>query len=111
MCLCHENFAGRVCRKCNDGYFGKDCKACPGLLSNYIYIYIYIAGKVCGGRGICDQGVTGTGKCYCDGEYTSQSNCTALEEMGKTEAYTTMGITLLMIAAILCLLMVYAFVR
>lgn len=49
-----------ICRKdylqpqCCPGHWGPDCMECPGG-----------AGSPCGGRGICDQGMEGTGRCSC----------------------------------------------
>ena len=43
---------------CEPGYFGRDCASpCPGLLET---------GTACSGRGVCDDGPLGAGRCRCD---------------------------------------------
>ena len=49
------HWAGPGCAACKPGYYGAACAApCPGL-----------PGPVCGGRGACDEGVFGSGRCAC----------------------------------------------
>ncbi|KAM4676890.1 stabilin-2 [Discoglossus pictus] len=44
--------------KCCNGYFGRDCQACPGSPET-----------PCNNHGTCDDGYTGTGKCKCATEF------------------------------------------
>ena len=60
VCECHTDpvrghFAGSVCAACAPGYHGASCQAeCPGG-----------ACRPCSGHGVCDDGLTGTGRCTC----------------------------------------------
>ncbi|XP_060233840.1 stabilin-2 isoform X2 [Meriones unguiculatus] len=63
-----------ICRKdylqpqCCPGHWGPDCMECPGG-----------AGSPCSGRGICDHGMEGTGRCSCQAGFrgTACENCAA----------------------------------
>ncbi|KAK2170961.1 hypothetical protein NP493_1121g00007 [Ridgeia piscesae] len=49
-----------VIASCCQGYWGPDCRACPGG-----------ADKACSGHGNCSDGVRGNGTCYsCDNDFT-----------------------------------------
>ena len=50
------HWEGDACTRCWSGYYGSGCTAaCPGTL----------AATVCTGHGHCDDGVQGTGRCFC----------------------------------------------
>uniref|UniRef100_A0A8B9P306 Stabilin 2 n=1 Tax=Apteryx owenii TaxID=8824 RepID=A0A8B9P306_APTOW len=48
--------------KCCEGYFGRDCQACPGGPET-----------PCNNHGSCDDGYTGTGECNCDSGFNGTS--------------------------------------
>jgi hypothetical protein len=54
---CALNFAGTKCDECAENFFGPDCIPCPGVHSR---------GAVCSGKGTCDDGKDGSGKCTCN---------------------------------------------
>ncbi|KAM8973090.1 stabilin-2 [Pelodytes ibericus] len=80
--------------KCCNGYYGRDCQACPGGPE-----------KPCNNHGTCDEGFTGTGQCKCNAEFNGTacdmcmpgrygSNCKPCECTGNgqcDEGYTGTG--------------------
>ncbi|XP_030100815.1 stabilin-2 isoform X1 [Mus musculus] len=68
-----------ICRKdylqpqCCPGHWGPDCMECPGG-----------ARAPCGGRGVCDEGMEGTGSCSCRAGFrgTACENCAAEDVFG-----------------------------
>lgn len=63
-CDCVEGWSGtncecfglEKCTKCADGYYGSDCKPCPGGTGV----------NQCNGHGTCNDGINGDGTCSCD---------------------------------------------
>ena len=56
LCACDAEWQGLSCAACAAGHYGPDClQKCPGLS----------AGAVCGGHGVCSDGLQGTGLCIC----------------------------------------------
>ena len=100
LCECFEGFAGYACEKCSSSHFGAQCNKCPSA-----------KGQVCAGRGLCDDGKTGTGACLCRGSFTAESHCVEELTFEEKEIAATTTVTLLLTAAILCVLMVYTFIR
>ena len=50
-----------TCEVCGSGYWGPECRECPGGGSIF----------ACGGHGVCSDGPTGTGECDCDTDYNN----------------------------------------
>ena len=50
----HENYIGDFWDQWKPNFYGINCKTCPSA-----------DGKICSGNGIWDDGMTGTGECYC----------------------------------------------
>ena len=66
-CECWDGWNGDVCDRCASGWFGAACSiACPQLLET---------GLVCGGYGVCRDGVDGTGECVCEGHRDPTKGC------------------------------------
>ena len=52
---------------CRSGWFGAKCQSqCPVTIPDEGLDYSLHKPLVCGGNGVCDDGVEGTGKCKCD---------------------------------------------
>ncbi len=60
--ICDDSFAsGCDCPKsCKPGFFGETCLQCPGSTDTL----------VCNGHGWCDDGIKGTGGCFCSAAWT-----------------------------------------
>ncbi|RNF11017.1 hypothetical protein TraAM80_01144 [Trypanosoma rangeli] len=57
-CVCDARFSGDACELCSAGHYGPSCLPC----------------RRCVNRGVCDDGVNGTGACRCP-EPFSGANC------------------------------------
>ena len=100
--MCNERFTGTLCDECAQGYYGPDCEECPTDGK----------GRVCAGRGLCSQGKEGTGKCVCtEKHYSPELGCAAQIESHKKEISFSQGVSLLLIAAVLCILLMYLIER
>ena len=75
-CTCFSNSThgmwwGDRCDSCTSGHFGAECTGtCPGKVLN--------SGLFCSGRGVCDDGRSGTGACACFnivGEFWGGDDC------------------------------------
>ena len=59
LCQCGDlSINGKLdgkCDMCTDGYWGPTCQQCPGGPGQ----------RQCSGHGKCDQGIFGTGQCFC----------------------------------------------
>jgi hypothetical protein len=63
-CQCLPGWAGGFCDDCGYGHYGSECQVCPNVVAKNQPDGT--AGfAVCGGRGICDGGIYGTGRCTC----------------------------------------------
>lgn len=100
LCQCYEGFTSYACEKCTEGHYGSQCLQCP-----------MHDGQVCAGRGVCNEGRKGDGRCLCQGSFTSESNCMEELSFDEKEVMETTVVTLLLAAAVICVLMVYFFVR
>lgn len=100
ICECHDGFVGLNCAECTEFRFGPKCSICP-----------HGYGKVCGGRGVCDSGIHGTGRCFCEDSYTSESNCTEEYTIFTHWHELNARISLVFLASILCVLSVYSFIN
>ena len=91
-CVCSEGYTGESCSECNENRFGSLCELCP-----------FQNQKVCSGHGICDVGITGSGKCLCEDGFSRESNCS--EEIKFLERWPAIagGTFILILAAILCI--------
>ena len=98
LCECFEGFAGYACNECFEGHYGHKCEKCPSQ-----------EGKICAGRGLCNSGKEGNGKCLCYGGFLPETNCEEELLFEDKEVKVTTTVTLLLCAAILCVLTVYAF--
>ena len=58
---CVPGWTGAACDQCLPGFFGPDCSPCPG------------GTLACGGRGTCDDGMTGSGACTCYAHFTGDA--------------------------------------
>ena len=62
VCACESRWRGAACAQCAHGWYGPDCDApCPRgtELADSGF------GLVCAGRGVCHEGISGTGECVC----------------------------------------------
>lgn len=98
LCECFEGFASYACEVCSEGHYGPTCEKCPSE-----------EGKTCGGRGLCATGKQGDGKCHCFGGFTPETNCEEELLFEEKEVKVTTTVTLLLGAAVLCVLTVYGF--
>ena len=56
LCVCQENYSGASCSQCAVGFYGETCNACKRNPADL---------QICGYNGICDDGIHGTGFCFC----------------------------------------------
>lgn len=71
-CLCHWNmddgyWSGGACGQCAEGWYGPTCDSpCPGGMFS-----------ICSGNGLCDSGLSGSGRCTCHDRFngTDCSTC------------------------------------
>lgn len=100
LCECYEGFASYACEKCAEGHYGPQCGKCPEH-----------EGEVCAGRGVCNEGRKGDGRCLCEGSFTGESGCVEERTFEEKETYETTIVTLLLVAAVICVLVVYCFLH
>ena len=95
LCSCHSGFVGETCDACSINRFSSLCEHCPTHNS-----------KVCAGHGVCDLGISGSGRCICDEGFTSESNCAEETQFLTIWPQVAAGTSVLVIAAILCITLI-----
>jgi hypothetical protein len=70
---------------------------------------------ICGSSGICDDGIKGTGECFCkDQNLDPLHYCEYVKDVDKAhqeEEEMEMGFIFLMLVAVLCIFLLYAYNR
>ncbi|CAG9319246.1 unnamed protein product [Blepharisma stoltei] len=99
-CQCYDSFRGQGCEECAENRYGSKCVSCPES-----------AHKVCGGHGVCEAGIKGSGKCLCEDGYTNESNCSEESNFMSTWPHKAQSITLLLSSSVLCVLMVFSLIK
>lgn len=86
QCRCRSGFAGTACELCAPGAFGPHCQgglSCPTLLCSLIPLApvptpsscLFLSSACrCTSHGHCDEGLGGSGSCFCDEGWTG-SRC------------------------------------
>ena len=64
FCQCGDLNSDNVCDACASGFWGIDCKQCPGGAGLH---------RECGGHGTCNSGLYGNGKCTCDVDFETSA--------------------------------------
>ncbi|CAI2387640.1 unnamed protein product [Moneuplotes crassus] len=102
ICVCKEFFIGATCNQCKTDHFGKECELCP-----------IDEGKVCAGNGVCDDGIKGTGKCYCETpDLLPVNNCRkVILDTGhhKENVVQSLGLSFLFLLMLACILLMYMY--
>jgi hypothetical protein len=101
ICECYKGHTGYACEACANDFFGGGCVRCP----------VGKNGAVCSGHGVCDDGLAGKGTCLCFEDYSIDSDCYEEATFDEKESIVTMRMLYALGAGIVCILLIYAFIR
>lgn len=104
--MCKDNFSGPTCGQCAIGFYGAKCLPCQRNPADM---------SICGQQGICDDGIHGTGTCFCKDHHLDPNHyCEYVKDVDRhheQEEEMHMGFIFLLCVAFLCTFMLYAYNR
>ena len=106
ICVCKENYSGLTCNQCAIGFYGPKCLPCQRNPADQ---------QICGSNGICDDGIHGTGECFCKDPNLDPSHyCEYISDVELAHHQQEdfeMGFIFLMLLAFVCTFLLYAYNR